>query len=437
MGGVVEYAKRFWDPYSYITGLFHVAMIVLFWTTVDYDINFDPITQKGVGDAVDSYYTFYTGVTIMVLIGFGYLMTFLKKYRYGAVGLNFFYSCFVFLWSLLCAGFFQDATKPNWVTIDLTIVSLINGMFCAASCMITFGGLIGFTSPDQLTLMFFFEVMFYNLNAWLVYDKLLALDIGGSMTIHLFGAYFGLTISFFLNPGKEKAQPDENWGAAYDSDFTSLIGTIFLWIMWPSFNGALAPNFSQFRVIINTILSLSASVVVAFLASRVFRGHHGHYEMEDIQNATLAGGVAIGGSADLVISPGGALTVGTVAGLISVFGYTFVTPFLRRTINLRDPCGIHNLHAVPGLMGGIASIITARVAAYDKSIYGVPYTDVFHRGADQWRFQVAALFTCFGFAVIGAICTGVFIRLLMWAKIVKTPKRYMTDEEFWVIPKEN
>ena len=46
--------------------------------------------------------------------------------------------------------------------------------------------------------------------------------------------------------------------------------------------------------------------------------------MVSIQNATLAGGVAVGSSSDLVIQPYGALIVGCIAGIISVVG--FVVP---------------------------------------------------------------------------------------------------------------
>ena len=40
-----------------------------------------------------------------------------------------------------------------------------------------------------------------------------------------------------------------------------------------------------------------------------------------VQNATLAGGVAVGSSADLLVQPWGALAVGAAAGALSVFGY--------------------------------------------------------------------------------------------------------------------
>merc|ERR1719482_1925812 len=101
--------------------------------------------------------------------------------------------------------------------------------------------------------------------------------------------------------------------SSYKSDMFSMLGTIFLWMFWPSFNGALAPDDQQFRVVINTVLSLSACCVTAFAVDNLLRPHH-KFNMVSIQNATLAGGVAVGASADLVLLPYGAMLVGMVAG---------------------------------------------------------------------------------------------------------------------------
>ena len=49
----------------------------------------------------------------------------------------------------------------------------------------------------------------------------------------------------------------------------------------------------------------------------------------------------------------GALLVGVAAGVISVVGFAFLTPLLERLIGLGDTCGVHNLHGIPGILGGL------------------------------------------------------------------------------------
>jgi len=61
----------------------------------------------------------------------------------------------------------------------------------------------------------------------------------------------------------------------------AMIGTIFLWMFWPSFNGALAEGNGQHRVVINTVLSLTNSCVGAFIASKLLRHEH-KFDMVDI-----------------------------------------------------------------------------------------------------------------------------------------------------------
>lgn len=65
------------------------------------------------------------------------------------------------------------------------------------------------------------------------------------------------------------------------------------------------------------------------------------------QNATLAGGVAVGSMANLEIAPFGALLLGMVVGVWSVWGYEHVSPFLVDKVGLQDTCGVINLHGAP------------------------------------------------------------------------------------------
>jgi ammonium transporter Rh len=78
------------------------------------------------------------------------------------------------------------------------------------------------------------QVPFYTLNSWLVYQKFQALDAGGSMVIHVFGAFFGLATSLWVakGPGGGSSHPS-NDGASLASNMTAMIGTLFLWVLWP------------------------------------------------------------------------------------------------------------------------------------------------------------------------------------------------------------
>lgn len=47
--------------------------------------------------------------------------------------------------------------------------------------------------------------------------------------------------------------------------------------------------------------------------------------------------------------PFGAISIGSVAGLVSVFGYSKLQPRLERWFH--DTAGVHNLHGMPGVIG--------------------------------------------------------------------------------------
>jgi ammonium transporter Rh len=136
-----------------------------------------------------------------------------------------------------------------------------------------------------------------------------------------------------------------------------MVGTLFLFVYWPSFNGGPGSGAKQMRAAINTYLSISSSVIASIIVARITKGKM--LEMEIILNASLAGGVAMGSNADIIAKSYGAMLAGFLAGTISSFGYAYLGPYLASKIKLHDTCGVHNLHGMPGLMAGIVSAIVA------------------------------------------------------------------------------
>jgi len=254
-----------------------------------------------------------------------------------------------------------------------------------------------------------------------------SVDIGGSMNIHTFGAYFGLTVSYII--GSKEQHGHKECSSNYISNVFGMIGTLFLWMYWPSFNGALSNGNAQHRVVINTILSLCGSCFMVFMINLIFK--KGKLHMEDVLNATLAGGVIIGASADLVVSAWIALLIGCIGGTISVLGYEVLTPWLAKTIGLHDTCGIHNLHAMPGFIGGIISAIcagSATSAVYGDSLLILFPALVTRSKSQQAGYQLAALGCMMGNALIVGGITGWILKSPCWD--IKLRKIF-DDRELW------
>uniref|UniRef100_A0A8C0XXE7 Rh family, C glycoprotein a n=2 Tax=Cyprinus carpio TaxID=7962 RepID=A0A8C0XXE7_CYPCA len=425
--------------------VWQIAMIILFGLFVRYDDESDAhwSEHKAINyDTINGLYNLFEhfDVHVMIFVGFGFLMTFLKRYSFGGVGFNFLIAAFGLQWALLMQGWFHSL-DPNDGLIKIGIENIINADFCVAGCLIAYGALLGKVSPVQLMVLTLFGITLFAVEEYIILNVLHVRDAGGSMVIHTFGAYYGLTISWILY--RPKLDQSKNLsGSVYHSDVFAMIGTLFLWMYWPSFNSAIADHGDgQHRAAINTYLALAASVLTTFAISSL-SAKKGKLDMVHIQNATLAGGVAMGTAAEFMISPYGSLIVGFVCGIISTFGYLVITPFMEKYLKIQDTCGIHNLHAMPGVLGGVVGAITAATAS--ESVYG-------HEGlvntfdfegnyakrtpATQGGFQAAGLCVALAFGIVGGAIVGFILRLpCCWGD--PSDENCFDDEVYWELPED-
>ncbi|KAM6181766.1 ammonium transporter Rh type A [Erethizon dorsatum] len=396
-----------------------VAMIVLFQLFVQYEADQNTsqqpnITRSTKTDNFHQLYPLFQDVHVMIFVGFGFLMTFLNKYGFSSVGINLLIAALGLQWSIIVQGLLHSHGQK----FHIGIKEMINADFSTATVLISFGAVLGKTSPIQMLIMTILEIAVFAANEFLVAEIFMASDTGASMTIHAFGAYFGLAVTGILYRSglRERLIKDKEFG--YYSDLFAMIGTLFLWIFWPSFNSAIAePGDNQYRAIVNTYFSLAACVLTAYAVSSAVT-YKGRFEMVHIQNATLAGGVAVGTCADMDIYPYIAMIIGSIAGLISVLGYKLLTPFFATTLRIQDTCGVHNLHGLPGVIGGLASIVAIAM--------GVP-------NASTVATQAAALGSSLGTAVVGGLVTGLILKIPCWEQ---PPDKYCYDDSvYWEVPK--
>ncbi|XP_053571980.1 ammonium transporter Rh type C-like [Bombina bombina] len=424
-----------------------IAMIILFGVFVRYNIETDPhweeykLANNIPSDNEKSFYYRYPSfqdVHVMVFVGFGFLMTFLMFYGYGGVGFNFLLAAFAIQWAILMQGWFHSFYDGK---IFIGVINLVNADFCAASVCIAFGAVLGKVSPVQVLVMTLFQVTLFAVNEWILLNKLHVIDAGGSMTIHTFGAYFGLTVAWILRRPKLKERNDKEV-STYHSDLFSMIGTLFLWMYWPSFNSAISKaGDAQQRAVINTYCSLAASVLSTFAISSAVN-KTGKLEMVHIQNATLAGGVAVGTAGEMVLTPYGSLIVGFICGIVSTLGYAYLSPFLLRKIGLQDTCGVNNLHGMPGIIGGIVGAVTAAAATegvYTRegliAMFGFEGEFANRTPSIQGGYQAAGICVSLAFGFVGGTIVGFILKLPIWGE--PTDENCFVDAVYWKIPGED
>ena len=376
----------------------------------------------------------YQDVNVMMLVGFAFLMTFIRSYAWSSLAYTFFLNAYITQIYILLYAFWEKVWHGGWhtnVAVPIDITTLIGCSYAVGSVLIAFGGVIGRCGPKDLLIVMTFHIIGYTLNERIVYHAIGMIDAGGSSTIHTFGAYFGLTVCLVLS---KKARPITNIKISYISNITAFIGTIFLWAYWPSFNyGLFAQNsFEQNLIVVNTVLALTGSVVGTFAVSSLGFGRG--LEMENILNATLAGGVVIGAPCQFIYRPGVALFIGCSTGMISALCFHHLTPKLLDCIGLYDTCGIHNLHGIPGLLGGIWSAIIvafystgydAEIAAnYSNGHFLFPVNRTFHY---QGGLQIAGTFCSMtmgiAFGIVGGLVTSCFYK--------EKPKYFYLDTEYF------
>jgi len=453
MGDKLKHFVRFGHiPLLIILQFFFIICFAIF-------VEYDPITAKPHGsgtykggknegeehgtsneEGTEHYsgYPMFQDVHVMIFIGFGFLMTFLKKYGLSAMSLNMLIAVICLQWATLVYGFFHlhwvNELTGDEYTIPRIYLNQVESMlysdFAAACVLISFGVIIGTTSPLQLIVMALIEIVLFFVNEVIGRKYLRAIDAGDTIFVHTFGAYFGLGVSRVLY--SKSTLDHKNEGSDYTHDHFSMIGTIFLWMFWPSFNSATAVvGDAQHRAILNTYFSLCACVVTAFALSAAMNKHK-KFVMEHIQNATLAGGVAIGAVADLMVGPWVALTIGSIAGIISVLGYDILSPFLKKRFKIHDTCGVHNLHGMPGVLGSLISCIVVSFAT--KDVYGDSLNAIFpyigkeegYTGHSQAVNQFLAFLVTMIFAIVGGLMTGFILKAIGHVQELDKPKEGTT-----------
>jgi len=284
-------------------------------------------------------------VLAMLLLGFGFLMVFVRGHGFSSMTATLLATSISIPIYMLLASYFGKGSV-------LSVESFLWAEFAAASMLIAIGAPLGRYTMNQYIVMSLLFTVIYFVNEWLIIESGYFkgfMDTGGSVLIHAFGAYFGLGVVAF---SQHRFGNCEAKSTRVSNQFC-LLGSLVLWVFWPSFTSAIVSPERVPLTAINTVLALAGATLATYVFSKLIRGK---LDVEDIANAALAGGVAIGSTCDMA-SPGMSILIGLAAGVLSTFGFSVIAPKVCKLIRGTDTCGVHNLHGMPGILGGLTAII--------------------------------------------------------------------------------
>ncbi len=168
-------------------------------------------------------------------------------------------------------------------------------------------------------------------------------DFAGSVVVHSLGGWIALPAVLLLGPRMDRYSGGKSNPIPASSILWLAMGSWILAVGWFGFNVMSAGAIGDISglVAVNSLLAMVGGELAAVVASKTDPGF--------VHNGALAGLIAICAGSDLM-HPLGALATGVVAGLIFVYGYTFV----QERMHIDDVLGVWPLHGVTGTWGGIA-----------------------------------------------------------------------------------
>lgn len=404
-------------------------------------------------------YNFFKDVHLMIFIGFGLLYTALKDHQWSSIGIILFIGTISFEISFIWNHIWDNAFKysldfdipessnnnsTSWEKKDLNFDTLTKIDYFTGSVLVSLGALIGKLSICQYIIISLYETFFSSLNFYICFKLMGGIDNGGSLYIHTFGAIFGIAASFTIFCSKKeykKISYNPHLTSDYYSNIFSLIGSLFLWLFFPSFNTSFIQSLSsekykqilRYRGIINTYLSMIGSVISIFVVSPIVS--NGKIKMEHLLNSSFVGGIIIGGCCTICSSAWAAILIGFIGGCISVLGFWFLKKKLKE-LKLEDTFGILYTFGIPGIIGGFLNSIFIASLEKNKNFLKDYFnfkikSENNNAGRDngyQIGIEIAIIFITIGFACFSGMLIGLIIRTTKCEK----NEIYFVDSENYV-----
>eukprot|EP01098_Paradermamoeba_levis_P005178 TRINITY_DN2201_c0_g1_i4.p2 TRINITY_DN2201_c0_g1~~TRINITY_DN2201_c0_g1_i4.p2 ORF type:complete len:299 (-),score=76.51 TRINITY_DN2201_c0_g1_i4:1138-2034(-) len=138
--------KTVFDVLSTVILFFQFVMMLVYQVTIVYTNDPSrPQDQTGGNYRADDYYSYLIHIALLVTFGYGFLLSFIRKFAFSAVAFNFLLVAVVTQFALLTNLLFSNISvrSNQWQTLDLSIPDIIRALYAAAAVSISYGAVCG------------------------------------------------------------------------------------------------------------------------------------------------------------------------------------------------------------------------------------------------------------------------------------------------------
>lgn len=242
-------------------------------------------------------------------------------------------------------GMWQYAFWMFQVVFAATAATIVSGAMAERTKF------VGYLVYSVCITMFIYPVVGHWIwgGGWLSTLKTPMVDFAGSTVVHSVGGWLALCGALVLGPRLGKYGPNGESKAILGHNLPlAALGVFILWFAWFGFNAGSTTEASQSigLISVTTNLAAAAGAIGAMLTVWIKEKKP---DPSMSLNGVLAGLVAItAGCAN--VSPGAAIAIGFLAGILVVFSVEFID----QVLHVDDPVGAISVHGVCGAWGTMA-----------------------------------------------------------------------------------
>ena len=191
-------------------------------------------------------------------------------------------------------------------------------------------------------------------------------DFAGSTVVHSVGGWLALAGAIVLGPRLGKYKNGKINAIPGHSITLAALGVFILWLGWFGFNPGSTLGFGDAELVAHIFVTTNGAAAAGAIATLITTWiKYGKPGLSMTLNGVLAGLVAITAGCHAV-TPGGAILIGAIAGVLVVFA----VEFFDKVVKIDDPVGAISVHGVCGALGTLFTGIFGEGCSFITQLIG-------------------------------------------------------------------